>query len=178
MFGTGFLRLLYQEWLRQGLAFLVVASQETELAGFVLGCPDSSRLMSAIYRRPWVFVGPVLKVLLRKPTVLPRLLETLFYSRREDCQVKAELVVIAVKAGQRSQGLGRSLLKRLDREFAAREIGSYKVTVHSEMEASNRFYRQNGFLEYHRFWLYGVEWCLYLREPERTDDRFGEPPSR
>lgn len=170
MFGRLFLYRLYREWLRSGLAFLVIAHEEDRLRGFILGCHDSSRLMSVVWRRPWLFAPLILRVLARRPSLIPRLFETLLYGRRESCRVSAELVVIAVQPETRSQGLGRELLGELDRELSRAGAEAYKVTVHREMEASNRFYAQNGFELHHRFRLYGVEWNLYLRRIGRPGE--------
>ena len=164
LFGVQFLTLLYREFLASRLGFLVVAHEEERLGGFILASTDSSPMMSVVWRRPHLFVPVVAPILCQHPRLVLKILETLFYSRRENSDVCAELVVIAVRPELRSQGVGRKLVERLDSEFCKRGVSRYKVTVHSEMDDSNRFYGQNGFHLEGDFRMYGVPWNLYLRD--------------
>jgi ribosomal protein S18 acetylase RimI-like enzyme len=163
-FGEPFLIALYRGLLAEGLGFLIVAHEGERLCGFILGCSDSRRMMSVVPRRWRTFVPIMAPVLVRRPRLIARLAQTLFYSRKEQTDVVAELVVIAVADAMRSQGVGKQMLGVLEREFTRQGIGRYKVTVHDAMEAANRFYLQNGMQLASQFQMYGVQWNLYVRQ--------------
>ena len=167
-FGEEFLLRVYEGILEMGLGFLVIAKEGPTLAGFILACTDSARLMSVVARRPLRFAPIMVARFLRRPDTLPKLLQTLLYSKREGSDVAAELVVIAVSAQLRSAGIGKRMLCALDGEFLVRGIDTYKVTVHEEMAASNRFYVQNGMTLDRTFEMYGVTWNLYVQRIEST----------
>jgi ribosomal protein S18 acetylase RimI-like enzyme len=167
-FGKRFLRELYVSLLDARLAFLVTATEGARLEGFILACEDSTRLMKAVTRRPLRFGPLILLKLLRHPSLIAKTFETLFYSRKEATDVKAELVVIAVNEGTRSKGLGTQLVRTLEEALRARSIERYKVTVHAAMERSNAFYVRNGMKLASSFELYGVVWNLYVQEVRRA----------
>jgi ribosomal protein S18 acetylase RimI-like enzyme len=164
IFGERFLHELYRALLDEHNAFLVAAHEGAELRGFILGSIDSARMMSAVPRRWYRFAPLMAPALLTRPLLWPRMLQTLFYARKEGVDVQAELVVIAVVDGQRGNGIGRQLLHAFDGELARRAIDRYKVTVHEAMTQSNRFYTQNGFQLASTFSMYGVPWNLYVQQ--------------
>lgn len=163
-FGKRFLYELYTSLLEQHLAFLVTAREGARLEGFILACSRSSRLMSAVTSRPLRFLPIIVPQLLRRPRLILKTIQTLFYSSREGTDVEAELVVIAVSEGERSRGVGTALVRVLEDSFRARGIGRYKVTVHTEMSRSNNFYLRRGMTVHNTFELYGVSWNLYLQD--------------
>jgi GNAT superfamily N-acetyltransferase len=167
LLGERFVAELYRGLLDGGDAFVVVAHEGDRLCGFILGCVDSSRLMAVVPRRWRNFLPIMLPVLIARPRLWPRMIETLFYARKEGVDVRAELVVIAVVDDKRGGGIGRRMLEELDREFAARGVDRYKVTVHQAMAASNRFYTQNGMQLASTFDMYGVPWNLYVQQVTR-----------
>lgn len=163
-FGEPFLIALYRGLLADGLGFMIVAHEGERLRGFILGCSDSRRMMSVVPRRWRTFARIIVPVLFRRPPLIARLAQTLLYSRKEATDVVAELVVIVVADAMRSRGVGKHMLELLEREFTRQGISRYKVTVHEAMEASNRFYLQNGMQVASQFQMYGVHWNLYVRQ--------------
>jgi len=161
-FGPRFLALLYRGLLRRGEGFLVVATDEGSLVGFILACTDSARLMSAVAESPLEVASIIVPALFRHPRLITKLLQTIRYGSHQGVSVPAELLVIAVVIERRSSGIGRRLLAELRTELRARDIGGYKVSVHEEMAGANRFYAENGLRLARRFRLYGVRWNLYL----------------
>jgi ribosomal protein S18 acetylase RimI-like enzyme len=89
--------------------------------------------------------------------------ETFLYPSREEATASqpAELLVIAVSAGQRSQGLGARLVQSLNHAFSARGISTYKVTVLQANQRANAFYQRLGFQLCGQFELYGKGWNVY-----------------
>lgn len=161
-FGPRFLTVLYRGLLRRGDGFLVVATEDGALVGFILACTDSTRLLSAVVRSPFQVASIILPALLRSPRLLTKLVETLRYGGRLHVPIPAELLVIAVVPERRSSGIGRQLLTTLRAELRARGIDAYKVTVHEQMAEANRFYADNGLAMVGGFRLYGVRWNLYV----------------
>ncbi|MEK6794995.1 MAG: GNAT family N-acetyltransferase [Spirochaetota bacterium] len=160
-FGKGFLRELYTALLKDGNAFIAAAHEGTTLAGFLLGCFDSTKMIPTIVRRWYRFLPHILLGVVRNPSVIGKLVETLFYSEKEGEEIKPELVVIAVDGAIRSKGIGAGLVSVMDEEFKRRGVATYKVTVHNEMERSNHFYRKLGMTLAKSFTLYGVVWNVY-----------------
>jgi GNAT superfamily N-acetyltransferase len=164
LFGVGFLEELYTGILELGVGFLVVALEKERLAGFILACEHSDRLMWVVARRWYHFLPRMVGPLLRRPALVRKVVQTLSYSRLQQTTARAELVVIAVQPELRSQGVGRGLLGVLADELSRRGVRAYKVTVHDVMERSNRFYRANGMELVHRFRLYDLVWNVYLKQ--------------
>ncbi|MBF0569442.1 MAG: GNAT family N-acetyltransferase, partial [Candidatus Omnitrophica bacterium] len=105
--------------------------------------------------------------LIRRPEMFAKILETLQYGKRTGTEAGGELLVIAVNAAQRGQGVGRQLVSLLEEEFRRRSVGAYQVTVHSDREAANRFYHHCGFQSEKKFKLYGLSWDLYTKHLEK-----------
>ncbi len=163
-FGQKFLYQLYKWILADRLGFFVFAKKDSEVKAFVLGCTDSTKLMSIIFKRFWIFAKLIISVVFKNPTLIVKILETIFYIRKEKGEAKAELLVIIVEKESRSKGIGSILLEKLNNEFAKQGILEYKVTVHKEMDKSNNFYLKNGMRLLKTFKLYNVPWNIYLKK--------------
>ena len=162
-FGRNFLYQLYKGILLCRLGFFVFANSDSRVKGFVLGCTDSTKLMSVIFRRFWIFAKSIIPVILKNPALITKLFETIFYSRKEGVKIKAELLVIAVEAKSRSKSIGSILVEKLNNEFKKQGILEYKVTAHKEMNKSNNFYLKNGMGLLKTFNLYNIPWNIYLK---------------
>jgi ribosomal protein S18 acetylase RimI-like enzyme len=164
LFGIEFLERLYFTILERRLGFLIVAHEESRLIGFILASINSARLMSVVWRAPHRFVPLILRAVLRDRKLIRSALETLLYARKEQSDIKAELVVIAAAEGQRGRGVGSAMVRRMEEAFAQRGVSRYKVTVHREMTDANRFYERHGMRVARCFVMYGVEWNLYTKD--------------
>jgi ribosomal protein S18 acetylase RimI-like enzyme len=163
-FGPRLLREIYHDLLKYKLGFLVFAEQENKIQGFVLGCKDTSRLFQMIRKHFLKYFGIIFSPLLRKPSSIKKILETLLYPGKEQCDLNAELIVIAVDLNARAQGIGTELVLQMEKEFTKMHIDQYKVTVHEEMTKSNNFYLKNGFKLNRRFIMYNIPWNLYTKK--------------
>lgn len=162
-FGSAFIVEIYKDIVANKLGFFVFSTREGEIRGFVLGCIDSSVLFKLITRKFGKYFKIILPQLLRSPKLFIKLFETLFYIRKEDTDVKAELIIIITESDIRSKGLGSHLVEILNEEFLKRGIREYKVTTHDEMKGSNNFYVKNGMTLANSFLMYGVRWNMYLK---------------
>jgi ribosomal protein S18 acetylase RimI-like enzyme len=173
--GLNFLETLYRGMIGLELAWGWVALEDGQVVGFVAATDDSRRLFGQmIRRRPLALSWSVARALLRRPRLLFPTLETFLYPSREGKDsTPAELLVIAVRGGRRSTGVGASLVGRLDETMASRRLVSYKVTVRAGNEGANRFYRKLGFALSRSFPMYRQQWNLYQKTastPPQTED--------
>lgn len=165
-FGPEFLIEIYKDLLNQKLGFLVCYEVEQKIRGFALACLDTNLLFQRIKKKRIKYSLMILKSLIKRPLLIGKILETLRYTIKEDCQTKAELMVIAIDKDFRSKGVGSELIRRMETTFKKMRITDYKVTVHEAMERSNSFYKMNGFTLQRKFTMYNVIWNLYTKMVE------------
>lgn len=161
--GTGFLQVFYRAALQQQVAFGFVALDQGQPVGFVLGSAQTDRLFRRVLMTSALALGvAALPALMRQPALLGNLLETFFYPQREAvCTEPAELVVIAVAAGSRGQGIGEALVGALNQSYVQSGLLAYKVTVLQTNTGANRFYQRQGFQPAGAFQLYRKNWNVY-----------------
>jgi ribosomal protein S18 acetylase RimI-like enzyme len=135
-----------------------------DVLGFVVGCTDTEAVFHALSPlRNGPMCLATAAALLRRPTALIRMAESLFYTSRESAgDVRAELVVIGVRRDVRSGGLGGQMVRALADELRARGVARYRVTVKEKNEAALRFYARHGFEPLSRFRLYGEGWRVLV----------------
>lgn len=163
--GPRFLRTLYHSILALNIGLGFVAVHNDQVCGFVLATVDSESMFKKVlrssgHRLACAAIGAVI----RQPLLLLRLVETFLYpSKDRRAHTDAELIVIAASQDYRGQGIGTRLVESLDHAFRQLDICNYKVTVHQDKEAANRFYRSLGFQFQYTFTLYQKPWNLYTK---------------
>jgi ribosomal protein S18 acetylase RimI-like enzyme len=162
-FGREFLYQIYRGILEYRLGFFIFANSNSKLEGFILGCTDSTKLISIVVKKIWIFSKLIIPALLRNPRFIGKLVSTILYPQIERVKTKGELLVIVVEARCRSKGIGSTLVEKLDDEFSKRGIQEYKVAVHREMTKSNDFYFKKGMKLSKTFNLYNTQWNIYLK---------------
>ncbi|MCE9591590.1 MAG: GNAT family N-acetyltransferase [Planctomycetes bacterium] len=164
--GARFLRTFYRGALGSGAAFGLVEEEQGCPVGFVLGGEDTSVLFRKVLASSMIpLAWAMLPALLRHPGLILRVFETFLYPSREGTvPQKAELIVIAVAAGRRDQGIGERLVSALEDALKGRRVTSYKVTVLKSNTGANRFYLRRGFRLADEFRLYSRGWNLYVRD--------------
>lgn len=165
-FGENFLYQLYKGILQIHIGFFVCAIQDNQLKGFILGCFDSSKLILVVVKRLYIFFPLIISRIIKNPALMIKLYETLRYTNKSDERIKSELLIIAVKENYRSRGIGTFLIKLLNDEFKKYEIVKYKVTVHKDMHRSNDFYIKTGMKFLKTFYLYNLQWNVYVKNIE------------
>ena len=161
--GQSFLEALYRGMIELELAWGWVALEEGRITGFVVATADSRHFFGQLIKRRALSLSwAVARALLRHPRLIVPTLETFLYPSREGKDLApAELIVIAVRGGQRGVGIGAALVRRLDDSMAERGLSSYKVTVRDSNEGANRFYRRLGFELTKSFPMYRRQWNVY-----------------
>jgi len=164
LFGRRFIVELYKDMLADNSAFLVFALNRKGVCGFVLASVDSNKIFSSVKKKVFTYSKIILPRLLTSPKLIVKLFETFFYVKKENTDVKAELIVIVTDANNRSAGIGSKLVNIMNTEFLKRNVMEYKVTVHDEMTRSNQFYIKNGMTLATSFMMYNTKWNLYVKQ--------------
>jgi ribosomal protein S18 acetylase RimI-like enzyme len=161
--GKGFLTVFYQGVLDLGVGFGLVAIEDGQPVGFVLGSTDTNVLFKRVMLSRILPLGlRVILAVIRKPALIANVLETFLYPSKENAvPAKAELVVIGFDGAYRGRGLGRQLANALNDAFRAQGVRSYKVTALQSNRGANSFYRALGFQHALEFELYRKKWNLY-----------------
>ncbi len=148
--GPRFLRLLYGEILKSPDHVAFVALDETShvILGFVVGVTEQSNFYGRLARQNWFnFALVSIPVVIRHPTVVPRLLRAFTYSRRvQTAAAQALLMSIAVLPDSMGQGIGQLLVNQFLTAMHRQGIMSVSLTTDRDNnERTNRFYHKLGF---------------------------------
>lgn len=160
LLGADFLEILYMGVLKKKEAFGFVAEEEDKVIGFVIGTKDMNKFFRAALLANFLkLVYLVTVMIVNRPTLLKKTLETFLYVRK-DKGPKPELVVIAVAHKWQSKGIGKKLVNSLEIFFKKMKIKKYKLTVYADKKAV-QFYTKLKYLKLDEFNLYGKRWYIY-----------------
>ena len=174
MLGYDFLKVVYNSILEYNLGFGFVCIKEGKVVGFILACKNTGKLFNDIIKKKWfALILPLLKKIMRSPSLLIRVYETIFYPKKEKSEeIQSELLVIAVDKDYRRSKIGKDLVNYLNARFLQENIYKYSVSVYSTNMHANEFYKSNGFRLERSFTLYDKEFNVYeyeLKEKRKTD---------
>jgi ribosomal protein S18 acetylase RimI-like enzyme len=163
LLGPRFLGRLYRRITLDRGSFLIVATRDDRVVGFVAGSVDVPSLYRSFLWRDGLAAGlPALGHLL---THWHRVLETLRHGSSEGAGTGpgAELLAIAVDRSARGAGAGHSLVDAFVDELARRRVAAAHVVVGADNRAAVGLYRRSGFEEVERFELHpGTESLLMV----------------
>jgi len=163
-FGAKFLEELYKDWIKGDNAILIIAKSNQNIEGFVLGIKNNKLLFNPVKSKMIKYLKLIFFTLLKKPQFIPKILETFFYKRKSQTDINSELLVIVTSTENRSKGLGTELVRKLNEEFKKSGINQYVVTVHAEMEKSNKFYLKNKMSLLDSFMMFNTKWNMYFNK--------------
>lgn len=132
------------------------------------GILDNSRLMRVLALSWYRLISKMIVAICKRPMLIIKTIEMMQYANNFS-KLNSEMLSIAVKKQFRSNNVGGTLIARLEKEFAAKNIGSYQVTVHSVMEESNNFYYKNGMKIDRKFTLFDTEWNLLIKDIKKEN---------
>jgi ribosomal protein S18 acetylase RimI-like enzyme len=146
--GQDFLALLYQNIQRDLDGIVLVAAGNDRIEGFVAGVTRQTGFYRRLVEKhKWAFASATLGAVLRRPTILPRVLRAL--RRPEDAQqaaAEACLMSIAVRPESQGRGIGKELVEAFCRELAERGAKAVCLTTDRDHnDGVNRFYQKLGF---------------------------------
>ncbi len=163
--GLSVLEIIYQGLLDDKKSFGYVSEKNGRVVGFITGSENTNELFKRIFLKK--FVSLLFKVgfiLLKNPSILPKLFQTLFYNDKAKTETSAELISIALKTEYRRKNIGKKLIQELIAEFKKRNIKKIKVTVNRSNIGANKFYKKIGFKYETTFTMYGKKMNLYTLE--------------
>jgi len=146
--GPTFLRELYATTLTDPSGISFVAEDETCIFGFVTGTAQPAGFYRRLIRqRWWRFALAAVIPVLRRPSIIPRLLRAFSMPERATQQEKrGTLMSIAVLPEAQGKGIGQALVSAFLREAFQRGLQQVDLTTDShDNHATNSFYIQFGF---------------------------------
>jgi ribosomal protein S18 acetylase RimI-like enzyme len=174
--GQPFLATLYEGLAASRSSFVITATLDDELLGFICGATDTRRAylefaLSSSAPRAALRVLPRLW----SPSTIRRVVETLRYpSRRTSVELpSAEILNFCVTQSQRGLGIGRRLFEALVAEFSRRAVQEIRIVTGAEQRSAQAFYDRIGAhrvmeLEIHEG-MKSVAYTYTVREPRSKD---------
>lgn len=147
--GAAFLRELYVATLADDDGIGIVAEDVNGIGGFVTGTAQPAGFYRRLLRQRWWRFGlAAVAPVLRRPSIIPRLLRAFskpgHATHQED---RGTLMSIAVLPEIQGKGIGQALVRAFLAEAACKGLRQVDLTTDRiENEAANRFYQQMGFV--------------------------------
>jgi ribosomal protein S18 acetylase RimI-like enzyme len=145
---SSFLTKIYSAVIESKSSFCIVAEENKEIIGFIAGTSDLDNFyfyfLKSYFFQAIFFLFPQIFNLDR----IKKIIEILFYPRKEKKLPKAELLTIAVKSQFQGQGIATQMLKNFILEMKKRRVANFKVVVGEELSLAIGFYEKMGFKFY------------------------------
>jgi ribosomal protein S18 acetylase RimI-like enzyme len=146
--GPAFLKELYSAIISDPSGIGIVAERDGQIKGFVIGTEQPSGLYTRLLRqRWWAFCWASVSPLLKKPTILPRLLRA-FGKPNEEVgpQHCGTLMSIAVLPEEQGKHVGKQLVIEFLKRAGQRGLLYVNLTTdYQSNDYTNRFYQKLGF---------------------------------
>ncbi|HFD87614.1 MAG TPA: GNAT family N-acetyltransferase, partial [Gammaproteobacteria bacterium] len=142
--GPAFLRQLYAAILADPSGIGFVAEDEKGVCGFVAGTTQPSGFYRRLLRRRWWhFALAVTLPVLRRPSIIPRLLRAFAMPEQVAQQEgRGTLMSVAVLPEAQGKGIGRALVRAFLDEAVHRGLRQVDLTTDRDNnEATNHFYQ-------------------------------------
>lgn len=164
--GERFLELLYLSLIQSKNTYMCVYQLNGDIHGYVVGSKNFSDVFKKVILNNFIkYTLLIFPQLIKKPVIIKKIIETFFYTKKEGNETpSAELVVISITKKYHRRGIGKKLVKALEKKFVHQGIKKYKVTVNAKNLAANSFYTHLGFEKSHNFSLYGKKINLYIKQ--------------
>ena len=147
--GPKFMKLFYLEVLKTPEHVAAVAVDDCEtIIGFAVGVSHQTRFYANLIRRRWfMFAVASLQAIVRRPSIIPRIVRALTYPRNsQTASSQAILMSLAVVPGVQANGVGGLLVKHFLSVMQQKNITSISLTTdQNDNERTNGFYEKLGF---------------------------------
>ena len=142
------LRLLFEHAVDCHTAVLLVVQNGTSnnLDGFLLGTVDTSAFYRSFLRRKGLKASFLLMPRLLSIRRIFRVMETLFYPRRQAVRQlpSAELMDIAISQELQGCGMGKKLFMAFCSELVKLGISEFRITTGEKLNQAHQFYKKLG----------------------------------
>ncbi len=149
--GDTHLKRLYAQMSKDSESYVGVAVVEGRPAGVVSGTLNEDRLKARLLGSlPLSALLAVLAEMVVHPGLIGAWLQSLSIARpvyHEGKRVEAVLTALAVDARFRGRGLAKELIAALERYFAARQVGIYRLDTLVTNRPAQSLYAGLGFIE-------------------------------
>ena len=180
--GPRFLRsIYYKQYIISQYAFAFVYKEEHEVIGIATACYDSGKFSNELVKKNKVkLTYYLLRGMLKSRQVFSFLLERIRESNirkngtiedninKQIMDIKAELMVIAVKPGMQGKKIGQQLNCTWIKNLKDHGIQACKITVNSQNGGMISLQKKFGFKKFHTFKSHGKEWCLMINRNIRA----------
>lgn len=162
--GPRFLGALYRALVDSPYFLGFVYVEDGEVRGFIAGSIDTSMMYRDVLNRRLQFLAPWAALgVLRRPSVLPRLVETARYMGASGAEgVPGESLFCSFVPDLRGKRVSGHINKVLFDELKARGHDRVKISTEVDNEGANRQLRSWGFAEAARFTFYGKDMVTYV----------------
>lgn len=179
--GTRFLRELYRAIGRSPHAFILSASSDGHVVGFLCGATDTRQVYRHVLTRAWPYLLPALVPRLFNWRTVQRCWETLRYPSRTPAPdlPSAEILNFCVTQRMHRTGIGRRLFAAMEAEFLRRGVRQIRIVTGAAQLSAIQFYEKlgaepAGTIEVHargesRLFRYSIQDC----EPDQRLSRSG-----
>ncbi|OGZ64161.1 MAG: hypothetical protein A3A98_04240 [Candidatus Staskawiczbacteria bacterium RIFCSPLOWO2_01_FULL_40_39] len=142
--GTPFLSKFYEAIIKDPNSFCIILEENNKVTGFISGTTHIKKFYAYFLKNYWFVAIILLLPKIFNLSVIKKIIEDLFYTKKTADLPEAELLTIALKKELQSKGLGSKLVDELIREFKSRKVQTFKVLV-GKKDALSRFYQKNNF---------------------------------
>lgn len=148
LLGSAFLREFYVATLNDASGIGFIAEDQNGVCGFVVGTIQPSGFYRRqLRRRWWRFALAAALPVIKRPTIVPRLLRALSMPTQATQQEgRGTLMSIAVLPGAQGRGIGQALVRMFLHDAMQRGLRQIDLTTDKENnKATNQFYQNLGF---------------------------------
>lgn len=161
--GCVFLTTLYSTLLSRPGVFGLLAEDDRQPNGFLIGCLDTGRAMRETIHRAWLpLTVYTLGSCLKRPAQLLRVMDAVRYPRKS-AVAGPELLVLSVAPACQRRGIGTQLLQAFHDALRVQGFSRYHVTVNATNTSANLFYQHHRFTLRTQLQMYRQLWNLYER---------------
>lgn len=162
--GHGFLAALYRGLVDCPAFIGFVYVEDAEVKGFIAGSLDTRAMFRDLLNRRSQFVlPPAVMGVVRRPRLLPLLLQTARYSDASGAaDVPGESLFCSFVPDLRGKRVSGHINKVLFDELLARGHRQVKITTEVDNEGANRQLQSWGFWDAGRFRFYGKDMVTYV----------------
>lgn len=163
--GRSFLVALYRALVDCPAFIGFVYVEDGAVRGFIAGSLDTRAMYADLVKRRKPFlIPPAALGVLRRPRLLPLLLQTARYSDVSGADIPGESLFCSFEPNLRGKRVSGHINKVLFDELLARGHAEVKITTEVDNEGANRQLQSWGFAERGRFRFYGKDMVLYVLE--------------